>query len=809
MSTAVRKPEELSAGGKAATVDKPVRLEVIAENIPVRIRDLDRWLDWRWIWKPKAKKWDKPPLKTDGKAASSTNPETWTTFKDALRVVSQFDGVGFALGKEIGIVGIDFDDCRDPGTGEIFEPAASLIREMDTYAEVSPSGSGVKLLCDGVLPDRCKKVNHAAGIEVYDGGRYFTITGHHLEGTPKTINSRQKQVEWLIENFVDAKKVETPAENKRPKGHTTSAPEDEIGRAREALAAIDASLADQYWPWLQIGMALHAISDTLLSDWNSWSQQSEKYVEGEPARKWNSFSSGKIGPGTLFHLAKEAGWRTSRQNNGQATPNQTSGNRDADRSYAKPGIANFVVIETTDEDGKPKKNQRPMDMQQLLASAKGVTGDWPRRVGLAMFIHDGDAITWLESVNALFGWLGSTVGIARWSKAVGCITKGELFAELKRKALDYRAVELHPREPSLSNVYCTYVTPEPGDGTALQELLDCFSPATDIDRDLIQAAFMTSMWGGLPGARPAFVFTSDEGRGKGKSTVAQMIGRLFGGTIDFSTKDDIGEIKSRLLSSEALVKRIALLDNIKSLRFSWAELEGLITSDEINGKRMYVGDASRPNMLTWFLTLNGASLSTDMAQRSIVVKVKNPKRTATWEENTRRLIEERRSEIIADLVGCLRAPQYTLPMYTRWATWERGVLSRLPEPAEAQKVILERQADCDAEAEDNSIIEDHFGQQLERLGYLTEREEVFIPGEVAARWLNWATNDRQKTGPACRMLNQMISERSVKRLRKNKCKTWGRGFVWEGENVDVQATVYTDLIQRITKQSEKKQSQGA
>ncbi|MCH8970065.1 MAG: hypothetical protein IIA66_13230 [Planctomycetes bacterium] len=327
------------------------------------------------------------------------------------------------------------------------------------------------------------------------------------------------------------------------------------------------------------------------------------------------------------------------------------------------------------------------------------------------------------------------MGTARWSKAIGCITKGELFAELRRKGKDYRAVELHPRVPSLSNVYCTYPTPEPGDGTALRELLDCFSPATPIDRDLIQAAFMTGMWGGPSGSRPAFVFTSDLGRGKGKTTVAQMVGRLFGGTIDFSTKDSINDIKERLLSSEASVKRIALIDNIKSLRFSWGDLEGLITSDEINGRKMYVGDASRPNTMTWFLTLNGASLSTDMAQRSILVKVKNPKRTATWEEDTRRFIEDRRDQIIADLVGCLRAEQYELPRYSRWATWDRGVLSRLPEPAEAQKVILERQAECDAEAEDNSIIEEHFGKQIERLGYATDRDEVFIPSETAAQKL--------------------------------------------------------------------------
>ncbi len=103
---------------------------------------------------------------------------------------------------------------------------------------------------------------------------------------------------------------------------------------------------------------------------------------------------------------------------------------------------------------------------------------------------------------------------------------------------------------------------------------------------------------------------------------------------------------------------------MKSHRFSWAELEALITASIISGKRMYVGEGRRPNMLTWFITLNGASLSTDMAQRCVIIKVGEPARTGTWEEDATRFVEENRLRIVADCIAFLQLEVSTeLPTY--------------------------------------------------------------------------------------------------------------------------------------------------
>jgi len=69
---------------------------------------------------------------------------------------------------------------------------------------------------------------------------------------------------------------------------------------------------------------------------------------------------------------------------------------------------------------------------------------------------------------------------------------------------------------------------------------------------------------------------------------------------------------------------VVLLDNLKTFKLSSGELEGLITTDVISGHRFYFGEASRPNTLTFCLTINGASLSKDMSQRVVPVVLDRP-----------------------------------------------------------------------------------------------------------------------------------------------------------------------------------------
>ena len=317
-----------------------------------------------------------------------------------------------------------------------------------------------------------------------------------------------------------------------------------------------------------------------------------------------------------------------------------------------------------------------------------------------------------------------------------------------------------------------------------------FSPETDLDLDLIKAMFATPLWGGRGGARPAFVITSDAGRGSGKSTIISLLSHLYGGMIDLSPREDIGVLKQRLLSTEALPLRIAVLDNLKTLRFSWGELESLITSPTISGKRLYVGEDSRPNTLMYVITLNGVSMSTDMAQRSIIIKLKKPKHAGSWEQETREFIDKSRMALLGDLIAFLRSERMeTLESYSRWSAWEHAVVERLPVPGFAQTLYLDRQVESDVEMEETEMIEEYVRQKLEdtpstysKEPYDCDVDRIWIPSKMLAKWYREISHKQESEIATIRLIKQRVKAGDFKCIQDDKGRNFGRGFIWEGIN---------------------------
>jgi hypothetical protein len=443
-------------------------------------------------------------------------------------------------------------------------------------------------------------------------------------------------------------------------------------------------------------------------------------------------------------------------------------------------LSNFL---TTKFGDKPKRE--PLSLANIKEELHKITDGWPRRVGNVLFVDDGH-IHWFDrrTASGLFGWLKNK-SVVEWHRGSNYLEKAELFAELERTAQRYDGIELLPHEPPFPNIYYRGDAPPPGDGSHLGWLVNRFRPETTIDRDLIKSMFMTTASGIPPGRRPAYTVTSDDGRGTGKTTLPEMLAHLFGGFIDVSANEDIGVIKQRILSPEGQTKRIVLLDNVKSLRFSWAELEALITAPVISGKQMYVGEAQRPNLLTWFITLNGVSMATDMALRSIIIKLVKGENAGPWYEETINYIDAHRREIIGDIIAALRVPPKPLAKFSRWATWEQHVLSRLPDPEAAQRLILERQSEANCELDDAEIIEQHFAEQLEAYSFDPLTAQVRIPVGMAAEWLSAAVRDRVSTTAASRRLNQMAKEGHLKRITPDPGRSHGRCFIWTGKAANV------------------------
>jgi hypothetical protein len=185
------------------TATKPTALRVLVEPIPEALRFFDQWVNWRYEWKKE--RWAKVPLcPRTGAPASVSDRHTWGPFFEAhdryLR--GGVDGVGFVLTAEASVTGIDLDRCRDPRTGVVEPWADALVRELGSYAEVSPSGTGVKAFVRGTLKDR--RGGKKGQVELYSEGRYFTVTGRRLEGVPAEVRQEQGLLRLLEERFLGA-----------------------------------------------------------------------------------------------------------------------------------------------------------------------------------------------------------------------------------------------------------------------------------------------------------------------------------------------------------------------------------------------------------------------------------------------------------------------------------------------------------------------------------------------------------------------------------------------------------------------------
>jgi hypothetical protein len=227
-------------------------------------------------------------------------------------------------------------------------------------------------------------------------------------------------------------------------------------------------------------------------------------------------------------------------------------------------------------------------------------------------------------------------------------------------------------------------------------------------------------------------------------------------------------------------------------------LESLITSPTISGKQMYVGESQRPNLLTWFVTLNGVSMATDMAQRSIIIKVVRGPNDGPWWEETRSYIDQFRNEIVGDIIAALRSDPFPLANFSRWATWEQHVLTRLSEPSDAQRLILERQSEVNCELNEAELIEEYFAKQLWNAGYDPGNAQVRIPVSVAAEWFNSATGTKEKTVAISMRIKQMIGEGQLKRIASDPSRTHGRCVIWTGFKADVIGqSIANNLLERL------------
>ena len=168
----------------------------------------------------------KVPYSAHGGRASSTNPDTWAPFDNAVEYAEQNDmaGVGFVFTEDDPYIGIDLDKCRKPESGEIEPWAQKIVSALDSYTEVSPSGTGLHIFIKATLPG---PNNRKGPVEMYESRRYFTLTGAHLDGTPAVIQERQDVLKRLYQHVFKEDEATREHNGRRSSGQI-AATDDEL-----------------------------------------------------------------------------------------------------------------------------------------------------------------------------------------------------------------------------------------------------------------------------------------------------------------------------------------------------------------------------------------------------------------------------------------------------------------------------------------------------------------------------------------------------------------------------------------------------
>lgn len=330
---------------------------ITPSTLPRALTQSTNWLVWRLVKTEHDKKPRKIPYYCNGKLrskdidqGSAQDREQLTSFEIASRTASidgqgrAYAGIGFAPTEDIGIVMLDFDDCVIDG---VIKPEVAALIE-GTYAEFSPSGSGIHAFFFGSIPQDKKDHNtsgkHAFAVEFFHRKGYFTVTGNRTPDcaffdhdiapiTPMAealYRERFKShpgvmVAGRSTSDVDVSldgaaafeawgTEQAAADNLDWFASLTAKVGISLEKARKLLSALDPNCG--YQEWLNTGASLHHEFDgspEALQAWCEWSkgeltgESCEKYPGDKALQaKWKSFGSYSGAPITAAYLLRHA-----------------------------------------------------------------------------------------------------------------------------------------------------------------------------------------------------------------------------------------------------------------------------------------------------------------------------------------------------------------------------------------------------------------------------------------------------------------------------------------------------------------------
>jgi hypothetical protein len=626
---------------------------------------LHQWVCWAYEYQPERnpqKPWSKiPKCPSTGCNASSTNPRTWGTLVQALaRYRNQqldVDGVGFVLADDDPYAAVDLDDCRDSETGEIQPWAMEIIRRFASYTEVSPSGTGIRVFVKGRLPPKGRKKGN---IEVYDNQRFMTVTGCRLADTPATIEERQRELEtWHHELFGEPHTTPIGHAQAAVNGHGWPLPLPDDALLEKARATSNGAKFAQLWDGDITGYPSHSEADAalcaLMAFWTRDVAQVDRLFQrsGLMRDKWNEqHGADTYGNMTIQHALG-------------LVKNHHSGN--GHKPTAATGI---IPSQGTLPWINASNTNLPVIAAQawqalLAANAPPHVFVQGRRLVRLERENDGALIMVDLSRERLRHELAR---VAIWYK----LGKTEDDAEIVLPPMwlvDDMLARPEPPLPALSRITETpafapdgtlQTNPgyhaagrafyDPPAGLTIPEVPECpSSDDVEIAKKLIAELFhdfpfvddadrahaialqlLPYVRDLIPGPTPNHLIESP-GPGSGKGLLADVALRPAAGSqigIVTEAKDE-DEWRKRLTSRLKEARAVLLLDNIRRPLDS-AQLAGALTALVWEDRLLGVNETIRvPVRCVWVTTGNNPSLSTEMARRSIRIRL-DPKIDRPW-----------------------------------------------------------------------------------------------------------------------------------------------------------------------------------
>ena len=675
-----------------------------APSIPSELTDLRQWVAWKYV--VREGKPTKIPCGRYGTAVDVRNEQEWMSHAEASQVPGM-SGVGFVFSDAGPYCGVDLDSCRHADTGDFEPEALDMLEKLGSYAEVSPSKTGAKVILRARMaegsrhkvpaPWKATSDDKHAHVECYDRGRFFTITGEVLPGYHEVTATGAA---FINETMRDAR---TEAQQATGTTKTTSYISDadlvDVARLFPGTAGIMAGLyveADRQ----KFG------GDESRCDYALCLALARHTDKGDQIER--------VFKNSRLYLTKDDGAKSKWDRPDYVHRTVQGAIREKTDERARDLGLNYRVVRSmdTDKDGDPclEETSIPLTVLETTNQLQRHTGGAFFLVGKCGYLaaerkgEDPLAIDCHSDLTAALGFRKDMC--IRWKAGVGFTTREEGFAALCQTSPRYHSVETVPTFPAWPDTYYNVPDLPAPNPEAWEKWLDFFNWASPEDRLLGEALFLTPFWGGPGGQRPILAVASPDGQQSGKTTVVQMAAALMGQipvSVQTESGLDVGKLLERLLSSEGRRSRVVLLDNVTG-RLNNGDLAALITGASVSGRELYAGEGTRPNTLTYCLTLNAPSLDTDFATRTVEIRILRPRGGfGDWVEKVQAHLSEHRWGMIAHAIAKLRAAKPVAIANLRFPLWVRQVLGAVMDQAAADRVaaeIFRRREEHNSDADD-------------------------------------------------------------------------------------------------------------